>query len=250
MPHFNSVGTVDHPIRRCASPASMLMVCVAAWLVAAPGIARAQGGYSVQAIREPAPAADSLRSLLEDTGTRLTGPDGKIVCELWWARSVSLRPDASKSASIGYAAIEPGTLLGVVHFPTENEDSRDQKLRPGWYTLRYATMPSDEAHKGASPHPDFALLIPAAFDGTPGQPPKPEMLLRLSRKASLTPHPAVISLIPANAAYRTLPAAVADDAGNCAVQAKLHGKAPGSKAESEFTLSILLVTPLKDNGTS
>jgi hypothetical protein len=90
--------------------------------------------------------------------------------------------------------IPVGTLLGVIRFEAAGLDRRGQTIQPGVYVLRYAVLPDNENHQGAAPHRDFLLLTPASEDRDPNPTPKFDALIALSRKASRTPHPAVLSI--------------------------------------------------------
>jgi hypothetical protein len=61
------------------------------------------------------------------------------------------------------------------------------------YTLRYAVMPANDSHRGAAPQRDFLLLTPAEDDGDLAAVPNFDTLVAMSRKASHTSHPAVLS---------------------------------------------------------
>jgi hypothetical protein len=52
----------------------------------------------------------------------------------------------------------------------------------------------DGAHSGVAPQRDFALLTPLAADPDPAAKPAFDDLVKMSRKASGSPHPAVLSL--------------------------------------------------------
>jgi hypothetical protein len=82
----------------------------------------------------------------------------------------------------------------VISFPSKGEDRRGQTINPGLYTLRYSNFPVDGAHQGAAPQRDFALMSPIADDPDPNSTPGFEALVKLSGKASGSPHPAVLSL--------------------------------------------------------
>jgi len=54
-------------------------------------------------------------------------------------------------------------------------------------------MPINGDHQGAAPQRDFLLMTPAAQDTDPNATPNFDTLVGMSRKASGTPHPAVLS---------------------------------------------------------
>jgi hypothetical protein len=86
--------------------------------------------------------------------------------------------------------------LGVLRFPSAGADRRGQTIKPGVYTLRYGLYPVNGDHQGAAPQRDFAVLTPIAEDKDPNSTPAFDDLMAMSRKASGTPHPAVLSLEP------------------------------------------------------
>jgi hypothetical protein len=166
------------------------------------------------------PAA--VRSSLEAQGARVTLSEGAY-CELWLRKSV---PDDKKG---GGGALAPGlavsTAVGVIRFLAPATDFRGQAIKPGVYTLRYALMPSDGAHMGASEYLDYLLVIPAADDPDPDTVFKFAELMDLSRKATGTRHPGVFSLTrPSGAAF---PAAATNDRGHVVLQVKTRLRSGG-----------------------
>ena len=87
-------------------------------------------------------------------------------------------------------------MLGVIRFPAKGEDRRGQSIQPGVYTLRYSLHPDNGDHLGVAPQRDFLVMVPAAEDKDTKPVPKFEDLMAMSKKASGTPHPAVLSLQP------------------------------------------------------
>jgi hypothetical protein len=113
-------------------------------------------------------------------------------CEVWLAKSLHVGAKPGDAAiSFGIAQ---GTLLGVLRFPGKGADRRGQVIPAGVYTLRYSNFPVDGSHSGVAPQRDFALLTPIASDPDPAAKPAFEELVKMSGKASGTPHPAVLSL--------------------------------------------------------
>ena len=100
------------------------------------------------------------------------------------------KPD---DAAISFG-IAQGTLIGVIRFPAKGADRRGQVIPAGVYTLRYSNFPVDGAHSGVAPQRDFALMTPVAADADPAAKPAFDDLVKMSGKASGTPHPAVLSM--------------------------------------------------------
>ena len=221
--------------------------------------ARAEEPYATEPITAKASAylPQSLVDGLDPQGLRLTTPVNGLkttVCELWLAKTISTH-EGSSGSGILYGNLKVGEFVGVIHYVPESsedirEDFRDQKLRAGYYTMRYAQMPEDKAHKDVNPYRDFVLLSPVSVDRDPTVVPGMEDLLRLSRFASRTRHPAVISLVPADSSQKESPALRTDDAGTCILQVKLHTQPDKGGSPQDLALAMILVTPVKETGES
>jgi hypothetical protein len=129
--------------------------------------------------------------VIQTQGFRVNGPSGAW-CEIWLAKSIPVgaKPD---DAAISFGVAQ-GTLLGVLRFPGKGADRRGQVIPAGVYTLRYSQFPVDGAHSGVAPQRDFALMTPVSADSDPAAKPAFDDLVKMSGKASGTPHPAVLSL--------------------------------------------------------
>jgi hypothetical protein len=204
------------------------------------------------------PLTPALRDLLDPQGnsvvTMINGVKTTALT-VWWRKSIPTLVKPVSEPGVIYDVFQVGALVGVLNFPPEStadfrEDSRDQKLKPGFYTMRYAQMPSDARHKDASTYRDFVLLSPVTLDTDYTKILSLDELISLSNHASRTKHPAVITLVPVNDVYKPRPGLVSDDRGQCTLQVKLHAKTPDSKMESEVHLAIVLVTPQKEMGGS
>jgi hypothetical protein len=107
-------------------------------------------------------------------------------------------PSGPKSAedAVAFPSIPHGSFLGILRFPSTGADRRGQTIKPGVYTLRYSQYPVNGDHQGAAPQRDFAVLTPIADDKDPNATPAFYPLMAMSRKASGTPQPAVLSHEP------------------------------------------------------
>ncbi|MEJ7608761.1 MAG: hypothetical protein WKF37_21445, partial [Bryobacteraceae bacterium] len=105
-------------------------------------------------------------------------------------------PSGSKNTeeNVSLTSVPQGSLLGVIRYPEKGADRRGQGLKPGTYTMRLSFFPPNGDHQGVAPQRDFLLLSPASEDKIAAKPIAYEPLLELSRKASGTPHPAVLSV--------------------------------------------------------
>lgn len=164
----------------------------------------------------------AVRSALDPKGIRLTLPEGAY-CELWLRKSI---PDDQKNMG---GALAPGlavsTEVGLIRFMAVTSDFRGQAIKPGIYTLRYALMPPDGAHMGASEYPDYLLVIPADDDMDPDAVIPFAGLMDLSRRATGTRHPGVFSLTRPSGA--TFPAATTNDQGHVVLQFKARLRSGG-----------------------
>jgi hypothetical protein len=146
----------------------------------------------------PSELASAIGQALEPHGTKIVSSDGKIYCEVWFRTSLPAGPKSSEE-SVTLPTIPHGTLLGAIRFPAQAADRRGQSIKPGVYTLRYSLQPLNGDHLGVSPQRDFLVMVPAADDKDLNSTPNFDALMAMSRKASGTPHPAVLSMWSASA---------------------------------------------------
>lgn len=222
----------------------MSLVCLA-------NLAWGQGYYAI----EPAPLKASvpfpvaLKNSLDSQGTRLVAsPDEQktTLCEVWFSKAVSANSKSDGPVDSSYGNLKKGVLLGVIYFPAPSLDAHGQKLRPGYYTMRYVQMPQDTAHKTVVAYPDFVALSPAATDVKSHDTLPLSTLLQLSRRASHTRHPAVMGLAPVNPGYSEFPGLLPDETGQAVLQIKIKIRSAKNTPE-EFKLAIVLVpTPKQD----
>jgi hypothetical protein len=148
--------------------------------------------YKVEPVSTAAPGLPAAYGAkMQTQGVRVVGSSGAW-CEVWPAKSLA-GGGKLDDAAISFG-IAQGTLLGVIRFPGPGADRRGQVIPAGVYTLRYSLFPVDGAHSGVAPQRDFALLTPLAADPDPAAKPAFDDLVKMSRKGSGTPHPAVLSL--------------------------------------------------------
>jgi hypothetical protein len=232
----------------------MLACLLAIGLSFTAGGARAQMYQSVPAGFQAtvAGASQNVADRLESQGARLLDPQGQPVCEIWWSKAIPAETTGAAAApGVFYSGLKTGAFIGVLHFMTpEAEDFRDQKLAPGFYIMRYALFPPDSNPAGASRFREFVVLIPLAADAQPERSLTLEEMVRLGCLASRTAYPAIVGLTHVNPAYEKLPAVVADDQGNCALQIPAHEVLPGGTKLQEAEIAILVVTAPKETGGS
>lgn len=221
-------------------PSSLVQSVGAAILLAA--ISAFGQNYKVESA--PAPAASALpgkvSAVLQSQGARLENGQGKTVAEIWLRKSLPAQAQPDTSMDVIYGQLAPGTLVGVLHFPNADHDYRGQAVKAGYYTLRYDLVPQDGNHMGVSDYRDFLLLVPAAQDTDPQQTLRFNDVVKLSREAVSTGHPAVLLMDPANTSETNSPAVFKDNAGRWAVQLDTELEPQGGGKKS-YPLAVVLV---------
>lgn len=116
----------------------------------------------------------------------------------------------------------------------------------GLATMRYVVMPQDRTHETVIAYADFVALSPASWDTKSHQTVPMPTLLQLSRRASRTRHPAIMSLIAVNPGYSDFPGIVTDETRQAVLQVKIKMRV-GNQPPEELNLAIVLVpTPKSD----
>jgi len=155
--------------------------------------AAAFGQYKMEPVgAPPAELAPAVAGVLNKQGARILGANGSVFCEVWLRSSVPAGPKSNEE-SVTLPTIPHGSVLGAIRFPAAGADRRGQVIKPGVYTLRFSYYPLNGDHQGAAPQRDFMVMTPAAEDKDPAPIPVFDALMVMSRKASNTPHPAVLS---------------------------------------------------------
>jgi len=135
----------------------------------------------------------AVAQVLEKSGFLISN-NGAKYCEIWFRSELLDAGARPKEPRVTLPNVAVGALLGVIRFDAPGADRRGQPIQPGLYLLRYGILPDNDTHQGAAPNRDFLLLTPAAEDQDPNSTPNFDALVALSRKASRTQHPAVLSL--------------------------------------------------------
>lgn len=165
--------------------------------------------------------AEAVRATLNDKGWRITGKDGKVICDLWFRKEIPSHAGSVDGANFGQ--INEGALVGVINFPNKTHDFRDQAVKAGFYTLRYGVSMQDGAHLGVSPSRDFFLLCPADTDTDPKDIAGAE-LIKLSRAAIGTGHPAPLALAFPTLNEKDLPKVITNESEHIILEIKLKLK--------------------------
>jgi len=181
-------------VRRIASMSSRARAkfsgkaVLVAWFCSAAAFAQYKAG---PAGAPPSDVAAPIRQVLQESGLRITN-NGSGYCEIW-LRSRMPAVATPSAQNVTLPGIATGALVGLIHFDQDASDRRGQKIQAGLYTLRYAAMPANSDHLGASPQRDFLLLLRAIDDKDPDSTPKFDTLVSMSRRATGNSHPAVLS---------------------------------------------------------
>jgi len=148
--------------------------------------------YKAEAVAgPPAEVAPAIAQALQKSGTKVTN-NGTAYCEIWLRADKPTGPKSTEE-SVTLPTVPPGALLGVIRFDGSGSDRRGQTIKAGVYTLRYGIMPINGDHQGAAPQRDFLLMTPVSDDKDLNSTPNFDTLVAMSRKASGTSHPAVLS---------------------------------------------------------
>src|SRR5262249_8038167 len=162
-----------------------------------PANALLAADQKVEGLKEaPAGLSAEISAAINTAGYRVTGKDG-VICDLWLAKEIPLKPKFKSSLRIKYP-FQTGQLIGVVRYPEGSKptDFRGQSLKPGTYTLRYGLQPDDGNHLGTSDIRDFLVGCPPKNDVDPKRVEDIKDLFKLSAQSAGTTHPAIFLLIP------------------------------------------------------
>ena len=181
---------------------------------------------------------------LEPRGVRLTGADGKTLCDLWLCKEVELAAKATGEPQVNLTTIPFGTLIGAFSVAGPMTDYRNQAIGPGCYALRIGWQPVDGNHLGTSSSRDFAVVTSFTKDKDPAPVAKVDDLVALSVPASPSDH--LLAL------YLAAPEGDAPKAGAArlfkregkeewAADLTLSGKAPGATAATSIRFGLVLI---------
>ena len=177
------------------------------------------GQYKMEPAGIPADLPPAFASLVQKEGVKVLGANGSAWAEVWFRTTAPSGPKNTEEGVV-LPTIPQGAFLGIIRFPANGADRRGQPIKPGVYTMRYGNHPVNGDHLGVAPQRDFAVLVPIAADTDPNAAPSFDDLMGMSRKASGTPHPAVLSLsVPSEAP--AAPGLVKEGDHDWAVHAKI-----------------------------
>src|SRR3989475_11860580 len=183
--------------------------------------------------KEPPKELDtSIRAKLQTKAVQLLDGE-KPVYEFWFSAEVPLQ---SQPASAGKAmdALKQATLLRAVAVSRDQRDYRDDELRAGVYTMRFALQPQDGNHLGTSEFNYFAVLTPAKIDNKLEGIFDYKALVKASSEETSTDHPVILSLRPASSDQGDLPQLNPPAPDHKSVRVKVPAKAGDEKVSITF----------------
>ena len=182
----------------------------------------------------PAQLEAAIRANLQNKAVQLLNGD-KPVYEFWLSSEIPLQ---SRTASLAKAldALRQTELIGAVEIHGDQRDYRDDELRAGLYTMRFALQPQDGNHLGTAEFSYFALLTPAKLDPKPDGITTYKALVKASSKETATEHPVILSLRPASSDAGELPKLNEPAPEHKSVRVKVPAKAGGEKTSLVFEI--------------
>lgn len=136
-------------------------------------------------------AADIAAQLAPKGWTLSSG--GKPAFEFWPVKKWPVKEGFTATGEVLYP-FNVGELVGVIRYAKSGTDFRNQKVKRGVFTVRYAQQPVDGNHVGTSETRDFFLLLPVADDTSPAVLAE-DQLWQTSAKAAESNHPTMLSLL-------------------------------------------------------
>lgn len=170
------------------------------------------------------------------------------ICEIFLAKTVAAQSARPASGKMRYSSLKEGALIGVLHLLPEatedySADFQNQKLEPGYYTMRYAVMPAGTYENGTKLG-EFVVLSPASMDQDPGRILKAGELAHLGASTSGTDVAASMALVAPDTS-RQFPTVRADETGMCIFQVRLRLASTKGHPSRELPLAIAMLTPLR-----
>ena len=186
------------PWRRLSSPrlhgASVSLFFFLSLLLSSAALAADTYSLAGPAGAPPAELPAALRDAVDANGIEVKGPAG-VLCDVWLRKEVPVAATPATDLGVTFGQIAQGTFLGVMRVAAATRDFRNQQVKPGLYTLRYAWTPVDGDHQGVAPQRDFALLSPVSVDSDPATIARDDAIKR-STNTTGTKHPSVWSIWP------------------------------------------------------
>jgi hypothetical protein len=180
----------------------------------------------------------AISALLSDNSIQLSDDKGALVATLWPRKELPAKASAEQVRNgLTYRELDETGVLGAIRLEQGMSDYRQQKIKPGVYTIRLGFQPMDGDHMGTAPYPDFGLLVPAHADAKP-EPVSAKELQEMSAKASGGSHPAVFLLFP-NPMPEDAPKLIDKGNGTWVLNIKQPVTAAGEKAAIGLGLTLI-----------
>jgi hypothetical protein len=194
--------------------------------------------------------SQSLLDSLNPRGSRLyTYSNGlrEPFCEIFLVKTVSAQAAPPASGRIQYGKLIPGTLIGVIHLLRETPDDyfvdfHSQKLKPGYYTMRYAVLPVGTYADGPELG-DVVVLSPATKDSDPVHIPPVEELMSLGRSVSGGNQPASMQLVSFDPGNKRAAAVTENRQGIVRFQFRLRLTSNKGESSPELAVAMVVLTP-------
>ncbi|MGE3806907.1 MAG: hypothetical protein AB7K24_19750 [Gemmataceae bacterium] len=146
----------------------------------------------------PKELKEAFTKQLAPQALTLVNDKGETLCEVWLRKEFAAKATPEQiEKGLNYRALPEGSFVGVFRNPKLFYDYRQQKIKPGVYTMRLGFQPADGNHMGTALYNEFCLLLPALQDENP-DPVKQKEMFQKSNKAAGTGHPAILMLFPNN----------------------------------------------------
>lgn len=226
--------------------AAMLLNAMLAW---------GAGSYSIEPVTISSSVPKSIANDLDPSGVLLSTSGTGVkeeICTIFWAKTTAAVALTKPSANLGYSSIREGALVGVIHLFREATEDYDvdfsnQKLKPGYYTMRYAVQPAGVGEHGPVPG-DFVVLSPISVDSDPERILSSDEMLHLGKLASNGEEAARMQLARVEDTKDPVPGVTTDGDGRAIVHFKIHLAGTKGAPAQEFEVVLIVVSPKPDLG--
>jgi hypothetical protein len=138
----------------------------------------------------PADVPAAVKGLLKAEGQAVFEGQKKLM-SLFYVANVP--KGSNDEMNVTHKDIAHGTLLGVMHFPSDYVDRRGNPVKAGTYNVRLSFFPVNGAHQGIEPQRDFLILTTASVDKDPKATPNYNSLMDMAIDSASVNHPLAFS---------------------------------------------------------
>lgn len=168
----------------------------------------------------PSELAEPIREVLNRQSLQF-GSGDEPAFEIWLRQELPVQSKPNDPAQ-ALGTISPGTLVGALRVNSAIRDFRDDRVKTGVYTLRYAHQPQDGDHMGTAPEPHFVILVPADVDTALEGPDNTDAVVEMTKGEK---HPRNLNLRP--------------------VEGEIEGETPALKEGFDDTRMVQVKVPAK-----